>query len=255
MCMCTKINQVTDPRMSPVDFMDLNLSTVGSLFIDSKMSLRATTDKSGVNHSCSSCNSCHHGGSSSGSSGSHGRTPGHHKVPFQKAYKVGSVLGKGGFGIVYAGLRVADNRPVAIKHVARSRITEWAVLDGKKVPLELKLLSQVQAVDGVIELIDYYEKTNSFIYIMEKPKDCKDLFDYITESRYLEEGVAKQFFGQVVETVLACVERGVIHRDIKDENLLVDMNTGKLRLIDFGSGAFVKNEDYTDFDGRLFLNN
>ena len=171
-------------------------------------------------------------------------------VPFEHAYKVGKVLGKGGFGTVYMGMRVRDGKVVAIKHVARSKVTEWADMGSRRVPLELKLLQTVQKVDGVIKLLDFYERDDSFIYIMEKPKETKDLFDFITENKALEESLAKKFFRQVVETVIACHSAGVIHRDIKDENLLVDLSTGKLKLIDFGSGAVLKNEEYTDFDGK-----
>ena len=174
-------------------------------------------------------------------------------IPFELCYRVGPVLGRGGFGTVYAGRRLSDGLEVAVKHVARGRVTHWVTgPGGRRLPLELKLLLQLQAVDGVIQLVEFFEKFDSFIFVFERADKCKDLFDVITDKKCLEEDIARNFFRQIVRTVLDCHSKGVIHRDIKDENILVDLITGKLKLIDFGSGAFLKEEGelYTDFDGE-----
>ena len=112
-------------------------------------------------------------------------------------------------------------------------------LNGRRLPLELKLLSQVQIVPGVIRLVDFYERDESFIYVMGSPSPYKDLFDIISKNGMLVEPLARHFFRQVVETVIACHSQGVIHGGIRDTNLLVDLHTLDLKLINFGYGRLI----------------
>ena len=192
---------------------------------------------------------------------------------FSKLYALGPVLGKGGFGTVYAGHRIKDRLPVAVKLVSKSRMVHMAPAqpqqqqqqqqtpagtpegDGQQqqqqVPLEVALMRQVADVPGVIRLLDYFEMPDCFFLVMERIDNCKDLFDYISDSVRLDERTARCFFAQTLETVRRCHERGVLHRDIKDENILVDTKTLRLKLIDFGSGAKLHDEIYTDFDGEF----
>lgn len=172
-----------------------------------------------------------------------------HAEGLEKTYTVDRVIGSGGFGTVYGGVRKRDNFPVAIKRITKDKVSEWGKLEGKVVPIEICLLEKVKHVSGVVQLLDFYEKQDCFIVVMERPDPVKDLFDYITEKGALTEVVARNFFSQVVRSMIDIHTAGVVHRDIKDENILVDMKTNTVKLIDFGSGAFMKDTIYTEFDG------
>ena len=164
---------------------------------------------------------------------------------FSKEYKLGGVLGKGGFGTVHAAVRLSDGLKVAVKEVVKENIT---ALGKNNVPMEVLLLQQVSDVPGVIRLLDYFETRDSFYIVMEMFNGC-DLYDYISERGPFQEKVAKELFGQVVDTLITCQERGVLHGDIKDENILIDLNTSRVKLIDFGSGAWIQPGAFTEYQG------
>ncbi|XP_066063284.1 serine/threonine-protein kinase pim-1-like, partial [Chamaea fasciata] len=171
----------------------------------------------------------------------------------QDRYRLGSLLGRGGFGSVYSGTRLSDGAPVAIKCVPRARVQHWGELpNGARAPLEIVLLDRLSSgCGGIIQLLEWLELPNGFLLVLEHPERCQDLSGFLAERRFLPEEEARGLFRQVLEAVRHCTSCGVLHRDIKPENILLDLATGQLKLIDFGCGAFLQDTAYRQFAGTL----
>jgi serine/threonine protein kinase len=156
-------------------------------------------------------------------------------------------------GIVYSAIRVNDEMPVAVKFIERRHVREWGKLNDERVPMEICMLARCSKIQGVIKLLDWYNMPEGFLIVMERPSPCIDLFDFIRRQNLLTEDLARYLFRQVVQTTLECAERKVLHRDLKDENVVIDLITGETRLIDFGAATLLKKTRYHDFQGtRLY---
>jgi len=168
------------------------------------------------------------------------------KKDFNSQYLMKEQIGKGGFGVVFSAVRQRDGLEVAVKKVSKD---ERVVMESQDmIPLEVALMQQLQDVLGVIRLIDYFDMQDCFYIVMER-FNSKDMFDFISEQGPLPENLARNLFKQLVDTVITCHQRGIMHRDIKDENILIDLNTFKIKLIDFGSGGFIEPRIYHEFQG------
>lgn len=171
------------------------------------------------------------------------------KKTFLDLYEAYGVIGVGGGGMVYAGRRITDKLPVAIKRVMREKVKRWEKVQGHNVPQEIALMLRVYGHEGVIKLVDWYECLDSFILIMERPENSIDLFDYIREKGKMNETEAKIIFQQVLRAAQHIHSCGVVHRDIKDENIVLNRETGAVKIIDFGCGTLLKSAPYRDFSG------
>uniref|UniRef100_A0A8C3U3L2 non-specific serine/threonine protein kinase n=1 Tax=Catharus ustulatus TaxID=91951 RepID=A0A8C3U3L2_CATUS len=116
--------------------------------------------------------------------------------------------------------------------------------------MEIVLMEKVgSGCHYVIQLLDWFELPDSFLLVMEHPEASRDLLQLLLEQEFLCEEMARWLFRQVLEAVRHCTACGVLHRDIKPQNLLVNPESGDLKLIDFGCGTFLQERPYTQFAG------
>ena len=148
---------------------------------------------------------------------------------------------------MFSGICLREKTQVAVKEVYKAKVIKMTA-DGK-IPLEVTLMEQVKNVPGVIKILDWFEMPESFLIVMEHCQG-QDLFDFISEHGVLKEPQARIIFKQLLEIVMMCHKNGVLHRDIKGENILIDTtNKNKVKLIDFGAGTDLHHGVYNDFDG------
>ncbi|RMB97313.1 hypothetical protein DUI87_26209 [Hirundo rustica rustica] len=122
--------------------------------------------------------------------------------------------------------------------------------DGTHVLMEIVLMEKVRSgCYNIIQLLDWFEQPDGFALVMERPEQSQDLLEFLLERDVLCKEMARWIFCQVLEAVQHCTACGVLHRDIKLENLLVDPESGDVKLIDFGCGTFHQEQAYTQFAG------
>ncbi|XP_072547039.1 serine/threonine-protein kinase pim-1-like [Salminus brasiliensis] len=175
---------------------------------------------------------------------------------FSSLYITGEKLGEGGFGSVFEGTRVADGLQVAIKFVIKQADDEYVQcpVELKAVPIEVALMKRMSQppISSIIKLIEWFDEPKLYILILERPDPCMDLNTLIAQcGGSFSEEIASQIMVQAVEAARTCHKRGVLHRDIKLENFLINMDTSELKLIDFGCGDWIKKSGYRDFSGTF----
>ena len=124
--------------------------------------------------------------------------------------------------------------------------------DGVQEPMEAHILRSLQDIPGVVKLYESCMNTPSdYALVMELIRGI-DLFDHIKDRKRLKEPEARRIFTQVLSIVRECHNRHIVHRDIKDENIILEGVTRRVRLIDFGASKFFnENSHFRDFEGTL----
>ena len=150
-------------------------------------------------------------------------------------YKYGRIIGRGAFGKVNIGLNILTGRIVAIKSFNKKNIINES--SKKKILYETNLMRGLFH-PSVTKILETFESEKYMLIIMEYISGG-NLQNFVKKRRKLSEKMAKILFRQIIQGIKYIHSRGIVHRDIKLENILLDLNN-IIKICDFGVGKLVK---------------
>ncbi|KAK5664026.1 hypothetical protein OQA88_240 [Cercophora sp. LCS_1] len=168
-------------------------------------------------------------------------------------------MGQGAYGQVKLARYRNTGEKCVLKYVTKRRILVDTWTRDRRlgtVPLEIHVLDYLRR-DGfkhpnIVEMEDFFEDdTNYYIEMVPHGLPGMDLFDYIELRTNMDEQESRSIFVQVARAIHHLHTKAlVVHRDIKDENVILD-GEGRIKLIDFGSAAYIKSGPFDVFVGTI----
>lgn len=165
---------------------------------------------------------------------------------FSRNYTTLKQIGKGAYGYVKLAFRHSDRLLVVTKFILKEKLTPHFMVtadDDREIPMEVYLLSTVKH-PNIVTVLDVYENDKFFQLVMEKHGSGMDLFEFIDRRPMMDEQLGSFIFRQIVDAIDYLHSLKILHRDIKDENIIIDQSF-HVKLIDFGSATFME-------EGKLF---
>ena len=169
-------------------------------------------------------------------------------TPFDEEYTIGKKIGTGAFSEVYACIHNTTNKPYAVK-IINKKIFEQ--VDKNMLRNEIAILKLISH-PNVINL-KYTSESNDEIFIVTELIEDGDFFNFIINRPCFKEDQLKRIIRQLLEGIAYLHEFGIVHCDIKPENILYDKTTDNIiKLTDFGLSKMIfSNENITDVCGTI----
>ena len=154
---------------------------------------------------------------------------GHYPKSNLSFYKYGRVLGNGAFGKVNLALHIASGKLVAIKSFNKKKLSKENSI--RKIMNEIEVLKKLRKNIFCTRIYDTFQTETHILIVMEFI--CADLLDFIRKREKLDEKKAKIIFKQIILGLKYMHKNNIVHRDIKLDNLLLDL-TNTIKICDFG---------------------
>ena len=149
-------------------------------------------------------------------------------------YKIGRSIGHGAFGKVNIALHILSGHIVAIKSFNKSKNN----FPLHKIKYEIKIMQKLRNNKRIVKLLEAFENEKYFFIIMENVIGG-NLLNAINKMNKLSETISRNIFKQLIETIKYIHSKGIVHRDIKPDNILLNLNNN-IKLCDFGVSKEIK---------------
>jgi len=151
-------------------------------------------------------------------------------------YELLEEVGRGGQGVVYRGRQKSLNRTVALKVIGLGRWATDAHL--KRFRREAEAAASLDH-SGIVPIYEVGERDGSCYFSMKFVEGGQ--FDEVVTREPMPVRRAVELIAKVARTVQYAHEHGILHRDIKPGNILLDQK-GEPHLTDFGLARLVETE-------------
>ncbi|GAB1609939.1 cyclin-dependent kinase 1-like [Argonauta hians] len=139
-------------------------------------------------------------------------------------------IGEGTYGVVYKGRHKRTNRIVALKKIRLESEEEGIPSTAIR---EISFLREM-VHDNIVSLEDVLMQEGKLYLVFEfLSMDLKKYMDSIPSGKYMDRKLVKSYLHQILQGMLYCHQRRLLHRDLKPQNLLIDKH-GTIKLADFG---------------------
>lgn len=152
-----------------------------------------------------------------------------HRRKLRQRFDIIKKLGQGTYGKVQLGINKETGQEVAIKTIKKSKIESEA--DLVRIRREIQIMSSVQH-PNIIHIYEVFENREKMVLVMEYAAGG-ELYDFLSERKVLGEEEARRLFRQIATAVYYCHKHKICHRDLKLENILLDVD-GSAKIADFG---------------------
>ncbi|KAJ3321216.1 MAP microtubule affinity-regulating kinase 1 [Blyttiomyces sp. JEL0837] len=186
--------------------------------------------RSGSVHSNSADKESNHpDGEGSGTEKGHSSSHHQEKHKYVGNYEILKTIGEGSFAKVKLAIHRFTNHKVAIKVIDKEKLPDEYSL--KNIHREAQIMRMLDH-PNIIQLFEVMETKRELFLVLEYAAGG-EVLDFIVSHGRLKEKQARVFMSQIVSALEFCHGIGIVHRDLKAENLLL-ADDGTIKISDFG---------------------